>query len=87
MNSKSKKTLNDIFDDPVRSNIIWKEIEAMLANLGAKIKEGAGSRIRIELNGVKAVFHRPHPKKETDKGTIKSMRRFLLYAGVNLNKG
>jgi len=35
------------------------------------------------LNGVRAVFHRPHPKKETDKGAIVSMRRFLLEAGVD----
>jgi len=29
-----------------------------------------------------AVFHRPHPGKEADKGTLKSMRRFLVEAGV-----
>ncbi|WP_309225663.1 type II toxin-antitoxin system HicA family toxin [Sphaerospermopsis sp. LEGE 08334] len=39
--------------------------------------------MRIALNDVKAVFHRPHPQKETDKGAVKSMRRFLLEAGVS----
>ena len=34
------------------------------------------------LNGVVAVFHRPHPRKETDKGALKSVRRFLMNAGV-----
>jgi len=34
------------------------------------------------LNGVRAVFHRPHPRKQTDKGALKSMRRFLIEAGV-----
>ncbi|MEW6501251.1 MAG: hexulose-6-phosphate isomerase, partial [Thermodesulfobacteriota bacterium] len=29
-----------------------------------------------------AVFHRPHPRKETDKGAVKSLRRFLENAGV-----
>lgn len=48
------------------------------------ISEGSGSRIRIVLNDVKAVFHRPHPRKETDKGAIVSMRRFLSEAGVAL---
>jgi hypothetical protein len=48
----------------------------------AEISEGRGSRVRIALNGVRAVFHRPHPQKETDKGAVVSMRRFLTEAGV-----
>jgi hypothetical protein len=28
------------------------------------------------------VFHRPHPAKETDRGAVRSMRRFLQEAGV-----
>lgn len=82
MVSKHDKTLAQIFETPVRSNIEWKAIESMLLNKGAKISEGNGSRVRISLNGVRAVFHRPHPEKETDKGAVKSMRRFLEEAGV-----
>ena len=82
MRSKHQKTLEEIFEDPVRSNIAWKEIEAMLVAWGAEISEGQGSRVRIALKGVRAVFHRPHPQKETDKGAVKSMRRFLLEAGI-----
>ena len=54
----------------------------MLKALGAEISEGNGSRVRVALNGVRAVFHRPHPHKETDKGAIVSMRKFLTEAGV-----
>ena len=36
----------------------------------------------IQLRSVRAVFHRPHPQKETDKGSVKSMKRFLENAGV-----
>jgi len=36
----------------------------------------------IVLNDVRSVFHRPHPRKETDKGSVRSMRRFLTEAGV-----
>ena len=82
MRSKHLKTINAIFAEPVRANISWSEIEAMLAALGADISEGRGSRVRISLNDVDAVFHRPHPRKETDKGAVKSMRRFLKEAGV-----
>lgn len=82
MASRHHKTLEAVFDSPVRSNVVWKDIESMLKSFGAEITEGSGSRVRIALNGVRAVFHRPHPGKETDKGALVSMRRFLTTAGV-----
>jgi hypothetical protein len=82
MNSKQKKVYERIFKNPVQSDIEWAEIENLLKSLGAKISEGNGSRVRIELNGERAVFHRPHPERVTDKGAVKSMRRFLDNAGV-----
>jgi hypothetical protein len=82
MKSKHQKTLQAIFEDPVRANILWLDIENLLKALGAEIGEGRGSRVRIALNNVRAVFHRPHPRKETDKGAVKSLRRFLIEAGV-----
>ena len=82
MGPKHRRTLQAIFEDPVRSNIVWRDIESMLEAVGAEITEGSGSRVRIALNGVRAVFHRPHPQKETNKGAVKSMRRFLADAGV-----
>jgi hypothetical protein len=75
-------TLVNIFEDPVRSNIEWADIESLLSALGGDISEGRGSRVRIALNGIRAVFHRPHPERETDKGAVKSISRFLLEAGV-----
>lgn len=84
MNKKHQKVLKAIFKNPVQSNILWKDIEKLLQSLGAEIEEGNGSRVRIALNGVKAVFHRPHPHKETDKGAVVSMRRFLENAGVKV---
>ena len=80
--TRHRKTLTDIFKDPVQSSIPWPDIEALLASLGAEITEGKGSRVRIVLSGVRAVFHRPHPEKETDKGAVKAVRRFLKEAGI-----
>jgi hypothetical protein len=82
MGPKHRRTLEAIFEDPVRAGIAWRDIETMLEAIDADISEGSGSRVRIALNGVRAVFHRPHPHKETDKGAVKSMRRFLTEAGV-----
>jgi hypothetical protein len=82
VNSKQKATLADFFTDPVPASIKWSNIEKMLAASGADISEGRGSRVRVCLNGVRAIFHRPHPKKETDKGAVRAVRRFLIAAGV-----
>ena len=70
------------FAVPIQSSVKWKDVESLLHNLGATIEEGEGSRVRILLNGEEAVFHRPHPRKDTDKGALKSVQRFLENAGV-----
>lgn len=82
MNRKHQRTLEAIFAKPVQSSINWKDIETLLNALGATLEEGRGSRVRILLNEEEAVFHRPHPQKETDKGAVVSVRRFLENAGV-----
>jgi hypothetical protein len=82
MNRKHERTLEAIFKHPVQSNVAWKDCEKLLEALGAEISEGEGSRVRVALNGRKAVFHRPHPQKETDKGALVSLRKFLENAGV-----
>jgi hypothetical protein len=86
MNSKNKKVMGLIFKNPVQANIMWTDIEGLLVALGSEISEGSGSRLRIKLNGVRAVFHRPHPQKTTDKGAVFSVRRFLENAGVNYDE-
>ena len=82
MNKKHQRTLNRIIEKPERSDIPWRDIERLIAALGGEISEGRGSRIRIHLNGVRAVFHRPHPERVTDKGAVSSVRRFLKEAEV-----
>ena len=86
LNKKQQKTLVKLFEQPVRSDISWKDIESLLLALGAEISEGRGSRVRVALNGVRAVFHRPHPQTQTDKGAVASMRRFLTEAGVRADE-
>lgn len=86
MKKKHLKTLEAVFKVPVQSNVKWSDIESLLVALDAEISEGSGSRIRIVLNSVKAVFHRPHPQKEADKGALISMRRFLTNAGVQYDE-
>ena len=77
-----KITLEAIFTTPVPAGISWKDIETLLIALGAEVSEGQGSRVRVAINGCRAVFHRPHPQKEVDKGAVVSMRKFFKSAGV-----
>ena len=86
LSSKHQKTLRAIFEDPARADIEWTAVENLLLALGADLSEGRGSRVRVYLQGVRAVFHRPHPQKETEKGTLKSVGRFLTEAGVQLEE-
>jgi hypothetical protein len=76
------KTLEAIYERPERADVAWRDIETLLLALGAEVSEGRGLRVRVVLIGVRAVFHRPHPQKETDKGAVKSVCRFLQEAGV-----
>jgi HicA toxin of bacterial toxin-antitoxin, len=79
---KHSQTLAAIYAEPIRAGVRWRSIEALLRHAGAVITEGEGSRVRVALNGVRAVFHRPHPGPNTDKGALGSVRRFLQEAGV-----
>ena len=82
MNKKQQQTLNRILEKPERSDIPWSNIESLFVALGAEISEGRSSRVRVALKDVKAVFHRPHPDRVTEKGAVKSVRRLLKEAGV-----
>lgn len=84
LNKKHDAILKAIFAKPIQSNIAWKDIESLLEALGAELSEGNSSRVRIALNDRKAVSYRPHPQKETDKGAVVSMRRFLIAVGINV---
>jgi hypothetical protein len=79
---KHDQTLRAIFSQPVQASILWSSIESLLKYLGAEIEEGRGSRVRVALNGVRTVFNWPHPEPTTDKGAVKSVRRFLKEAGI-----
>jgi len=53
-----------------------------LSALVAELTEGNGSRVRVALNGIRAVFHKPHPRKEVRKKAVRDIRSFLVEAEV-----
>jgi len=82
LSARNARTLRKLQEVPVRSDIEWTRVEHMLKALGAELTEGRGSRVRLSLNGVRAVFHRPHPRREMDKGSVRSLKEFLMRSGV-----
>ena len=82
MARKHERTLAAIFTDPLPTNVKWRDVESMLEALGGELIEGRGSRVTVFLNDAKATFHRPHPRPDTDRGALRSVRRFLLQAGI-----
>ena len=72
-----------IFQEPPPADVRWAEVRSLRSALGAEITGGRGSRVRVFLNGVRAVFHRPHPRSQMDRGALRSLRRFLGEAGVS----
>lgn len=82
MSTRRHRLLARIFAKPTPADLRWSEIEAILRAAGAEISEGRGSRVRVALNGVRAVFHRPHPSPVAKKGAVRAVRDFLLAAGV-----
>ena len=82
MNGKHRKTLWAVFAEPVRANIAWAEVEALLIAVGCRLIEGSGSRVRFERDGLIATFHRPHPAKEAKRYQVRDARDFLEKLGV-----
>lgn len=82
MNSRHHKTLDLIFAEPAPADLRWADIEGLVRALDAEVSEGAGSRVRVALGGVRAVFHRPHPSPETKRSAVRAVRDFLDAAGI-----
>ena len=82
MKRKHQATLEAIFARPVSGTIRWSDIEALFSALGADREEREGSRVAIVWRGQVQVFHRPHPRPETDKGAVAGVRRWLEANGV-----
>ena len=83
MNSKHKKALEALLQDPINGNMEWARIEALLVALGCRVIEGPGSAVTFEHSGRKASFHRPHPAKEALRYRVKAVREFMVKIGVS----
>lgn len=82
MKQRHKRTLELIFARPSSGNIRWDDSVSLFRELGAEIKEREGSRVEVFLFGQVRVYHRPHPRPDTDKGAVANVRRWLEQNGI-----
>lgn len=82
MNGRQMRTLKSVFADPVSGTMAWADIESLLVAAGCRIIEGSGSRVRFEMGGQIATFHRPHPAKEAKRYQVREAREYLIRIGV-----
>ena len=83
MSRKHDRILDAIFKEPVSGNIHWRDVESLLAHLGATVEPGHGARMRVVLNGVEGTLHRPHHSGVCGKQDIRHLREYLASAGIN----
>ncbi|MDR9403012.1 MAG: type II toxin-antitoxin system HicA family toxin [Halothece sp. Uz-M2-17] len=84
MNQKQRKTYNAIFAEPIRRNILWNDVVALVKSIGGIVTQGDGLRVRFDLNEISLNIHSPHPQKELKRYQVKAIREFLKKAGVHL---
>ena len=82
MNNQQRKTLEQVFANPVNGNLEWRKIETLLVAIGCERTEGAGSSVSFFKEGITVRFHRPHPQRAALRYRISDARRFLQEIGV-----
>jgi hypothetical protein len=87
MSHKHEILLKAILEGPVGGNVHWREVEAMLAHLGARVEPHHGASFRVVLNGMEGFIHRPHNSQTCTKQELKHVRDYLVSAGVGLPQG
>jgi len=86
MNSKQRKIIESLFEDPIRKNIKWTDFENLMSSLGAEINQRKGSKVAISLNDVNFFLDRPHPQNELKRYQIMAIRDFLINTGIVTEK-
>jgi hypothetical protein len=74
--------IRSIFHDPPSGNVHWREIESLLKHVGASLESLSGARIRVTLNRMEDIVHRPHHSNVMDAKSLLHLRAFLARAGV-----
>jgi hypothetical protein len=82
MSRHHAKMIRAIFHDPPSGNLHWREIESLLKHVGAELEPLSGARIRVTINRMEAMLHRPHHSNVMEARAVVHLREFLARSGV-----
>jgi hypothetical protein len=81
MNNKHKKTLKNIYSNPVKKNIKWTDAANLIEAMNGEIEQGNGSRVRIVINNVSLNIHTPHPGNELKPYQVRALKKLFNETG------
>ena len=81
MSRHHAQLIRALFRDPPPHNLHWRDVESLLKHVGANLEPVSGARVRVSLNRMEEVLHRPHGD-ELDHHGVLHVRAFLGRAGV-----
>ena len=82
MSHRHANMIRLIFQDPPSGNVHWRDVESLLTHVGAALERISGARIRVRLNRMEGVLHRPHHSNVLTIAALMHLREFLARAGV-----
>lgn len=82
MSRRHANLIHSIFHDPPSGNIHWRDVESLLKHVGASLEPISGARVRVKLNRMEDVLHRPHHSNVLDTTSLAHLREFLARAGA-----
>jgi hypothetical protein len=74
-----RRTLEVIFHHPSAHNLEWREVIALMAEIG-DVQQKADNEFVFEIRGTRHVIHKPHTKDLTSPDVIE-LRHFLAQVG------
>jgi hypothetical protein len=82
LSRRHARTLERIFATQTPANIRWGEFVALVEAVGGDLEERAGSRVAVDLQERTLVVHRPHPRPEIQRSTVRDIRDFFRLVGL-----
>jgi hypothetical protein len=76
LTSSHQRTFDRIFQHPISHNLEWRDVHALLAEMGEVVKEHNGS-LKITRHGQTMVLHPTSKKDVTEMDEVMALRHFL----------
>ena len=83
VNARHRKTLASLFAIPTPGNIRWNEIVSLMRDVGKVDEKRSGSRVAFTVKERTMVTHKPHPRREVGRASVREIRDFLRDAGIS----